>query len=74
MNLKELRERAGLTQLQIAQCLGVDPGAVCRWESGKTMPRSAKLPELAKLLRCSIDALYGREQPNGHDPAEQESA
>lgn len=63
MRIRELREHAGLTQDQIAAHMGVDQTAVHRWELGKAMPRAAKLPELAALLHCSIDQLYGRDPP-----------
>lgn len=43
--------------------MGVDQTAVHRWELGKAMPRAAKLPELAELLHCTIDELYGRDSP-----------
>ncbi len=63
MRIKELREKAGLTQTQLADCMGVDQAAVHRWEIGKAMPRAAKLPELAELLHCTIDELYSRDSP-----------
>lgn len=63
MRIKELREKAGLTQMQIAEHMGVDQAAVHRWEIGKAMPRAAKLPELAELLHCTIDELYSRDSP-----------
>ena len=34
-SLKELREAAGLTQLQVAYELGVTPQTVYMWESGR---------------------------------------
>lgn len=63
MRIKELREKAGLTQTQIADHMGVDQAAIHRWEIGRAMPRAAKLPELAARLHCSIDQLYGQESP-----------
>ncbi|WP_295758174.1 helix-turn-helix transcriptional regulator [uncultured Oscillibacter sp.] len=63
MRIRELREQAGLTQDQIAEHMCVDQTAVHRWEIGKAMPRAAKLPELAELLHCTIDELYGRDSP-----------
>ncbi|UQA28482.1 helix-turn-helix domain-containing protein [Flavonifractor plautii] len=40
--------------------MNVDSAAVCRWESGQSLPRADKLPLLADLFGCTIDALYGR--------------
>lgn len=63
MRIKELREAAGISQAELVRAMGVDQAAVFRWENGQTMPRAAKLPQLADLLGCSIDDLFGREPP-----------
>lgn len=61
MMIKERREAMGLTRIQLADSLGVTTVAVRKWEVGLAMPNADKLPALADLLNCSIDALYGRE-------------
>ncbi|WP_297232643.1 helix-turn-helix domain-containing protein [uncultured Flavonifractor sp.] len=61
MRIKEYREAMGLTRIQVADRLGVTKVAVRKWEVGLAMPNADKLPALADLLGCSIDALYGRE-------------
>ena len=61
MRIKELREAMGLTRVQLADRLGVTVVAVRKWEVGLAMPSADKLPALADLLGCSIDALYDRE-------------
>lgn len=58
MRIKELRMSANLTQEQLANVLGVNRSAVAMWESGEALPRADKLPELAKILGCTIDELY----------------
>ena len=63
MRIKELRETMGLTRVQLADRLGVTVVAVRKWETGLSMPSAEKLPILADLLGCSIDALYGRNSP-----------
>ena len=65
MRIKELREALGLTRIQLADRLGVSPVAVRKWELGMAKPSADKLPILADLLHCTIDALYGREPPGG---------
>jgi transcriptional regulator with XRE-family HTH domain len=55
--LKRLREKAGLTQEQLGQKLGVGQSTVGMWETGERLPRADKLPELAKILGCTIDDL-----------------
>lgn len=56
--LKQLRERAKLTQQYIAECLGVTQGAVSQWEKGQAMPSADKLPQLSQILGCTIDELF----------------
>ena len=57
MNIKEAREKAGLTQQDIANELGVGQSTVAMWETQKSLPRTDKLPALAKILGCTIDEL-----------------
>ena len=45
------RDRAGLSQMELANQLGVSRQAVSRWESGDTTPSVDKLKTLAKALR-----------------------
>jgi len=52
------RKKRNLTQSQLAEKLGTTQGAVSQWEKGIAFPSADKLPELAKILGCSIDALY----------------
>lgn len=57
VNIKKAREKAGLTQQELADKLGVGQSAVAMWESQKALPRTDKLPALAKVLKCSVSAL-----------------
>lgn len=63
MRIRELMEERGLMGYQVAEALGVAPSAVSKWVSGQGAPRADKLPALAELLGCTIDALYGRAGP-----------
>ena len=67
MRIKERREALGLTRVQVADSLDVTKVAVRKWETGRAMPSADKLPALADLLNCSIDALYGRAWPGQSD-------
>ena len=67
MMIKERREAMGLTRIQLADSLGVTTVAVRKWEVGLAMPNAGKLPALADLLHCTIDALYGRDSPEERD-------
>ncbi|WP_037666399.1 helix-turn-helix domain-containing protein, partial [Streptomyces lividans] len=48
---RRLRESAALTQPQLATQVGVAPGTVRAWESGRTTPRGRKREAYAKLLK-----------------------
>ncbi|MFE1201857.1 helix-turn-helix domain-containing protein [Streptomyces sp. NPDC058762] len=48
---RRLREAASLTQTQLAERVGVAPGTVRAWESGRTTPRGRKREAYAKLLK-----------------------
>ena len=58
MKIKELREAKNYNQSDLASELGVDRSAVAKWETGEAVPRTEKLPKLAKVLGCSIDELF----------------
>lgn len=58
--LKELRQRKGMTQADLARIVGVTQSLVAQWERGASMPSAAKLPEIAKALDCTIDELFAR--------------
>ena len=60
--IKKLRERKGLTQMQMADALGVARGRSAMWETGKSFPRAEMLPAIAKLLGCTLDDLYKGEK------------
>ncbi len=76
MTLREklivLRDRAGLSQMELADRLGVSRQAVSRWESGDTTPSVDKLKTLARIYGVSLDWLCSdtadRELPEAAKP------
>jgi DNA-binding transcriptional regulator YiaG len=48
---KAIRERAHVSQAEVAETIGVDPATVSRWEAGGRVPRGAVAERLGKLLR-----------------------
>ena len=58
MQIKELRLKAGLTQEQLADRMNMNQSALSKWEKGVSAQRADKLPELAKILGCTIDELF----------------
>lgn len=63
--LRERRIKRGLSQNDVAQKLQVKRSTVSMWETDRSFPRADKLPQLARLLGCSIDELFekGGENP-----------
>lgn len=55
--IKELRERKGLTQAELAAVLTVSDKAVSKWETGKGYPDITLLEPLARALSVSITEL-----------------
>ncbi|MFE5256990.1 sigma factor-like helix-turn-helix DNA-binding protein [Streptomyces coelicoflavus] len=58
---RHLRETAALTQTQLASRVGVAPGTVRAWESGRTTPRGRKREAYAKLLKTLADEETARQ-------------
>ena len=56
--LRYYRQRAALTQQQLADVLHVHRASIIAWETGQSWPSAALLPKLADTLLCSIDELY----------------
>lgn len=57
MTLKDLRQRAGLTQEQVAKIIEVDQAAVSNWEIGKYIPVRKYREKLAKLYSSTADEI-----------------
>ena len=57
--ISELRKKSGMTQMALADKLGISFQAVSNWERGLTMPDVAKLPEIAELFGVTIEELLG---------------
>jgi transcriptional regulator with XRE-family HTH domain len=57
--LKTAREKAGLTQAQVAQRLRVTEMTVYRWESGKYEPSYGKLQLLSDLYQQPVESFIG---------------
>ncbi len=60
--ISSLRKQSGLTQMELADRLGISFQAVSNWERGNTMPDISKLPELAEIFGCSMEEILGDER------------
>jgi len=57
----DLRKRAGLSQEQLSEQVGVSRQAVGKWESGQALPDIENLIRLSRVLGTTVDALLGME-------------
>lgn len=55
--ITDLRKANNMTQMELADKLGISFQAVSNWERGNTMPDISKLPELARIFQVSVDEL-----------------
>lgn len=55
--IKTLREKAGLTQTQLAKRLGISRSTVNSWEMSLSTPSSIYLVELSRIFGVSTDYL-----------------
>lgn len=58
--IRELRENAGLRQIDVANVTGIDQKTLSNYETEKTNPDSYALIRLADFFNVSIDYLVGR--------------
>lgn len=61
VTIKYLRENKGLTQLQLAEKIGVSSKAVSKWETGKGLPDISLVDALSKALGVSVMELMSGE-------------
>lgn len=57
MMIAELRKEKGMTQLELAEKMGVTDKAVSKWERDLSCPDINSLPNLAEILGVTVDEL-----------------
>lgn len=62
LKLRELREKKGLSQTELAAKLGFAQNTLSNWESGKRDPDSDTIVMLAEFFDVSTDYLLGKEK------------
>ena len=55
--IAELRKQLGMTQLELAEKMGVTDKAVSKWERDLSCPDINSLPNLAEILGVSVEEL-----------------
>ena len=56
-NIRNARQKAGLTQAYLAELAGVTQAMLCQIERGTKNPSIQLGAEIAKILNCSLDSL-----------------
>ena len=62
--IAECRKKANLTQMQLAEKLGITDKAISKWERGMAMPDTAIMLELCDILGISVNELLSGEKIN----------
>jgi len=60
--LKLLRSQRNITQVRLAQLIGVSPRVYNRWETGDAVPHFDTVVKIAEALDVSLDELAGRKE------------
>ena len=55
--IKELREKNKMTQLQLAQKLGVSDKSISKWENSRGFPDITLLEPIAEVFKISVTEL-----------------
>ena len=55
--IAELRKQRGMTQLELAEKMGVTDKAVSKWERDLSCPNINSIPNLAEILGVSVEEL-----------------
>ena len=57
MMISSLRKEKGMTQLELAEKMGVTDKAVSKWERDLSFPDINSIPKLAEVFEVSVDGL-----------------
>ena len=69
--ISSLRKDKGMTQLELAEIMGVTDKAVSKWERDLSCPDINSIPKLAEILEISVDDLMqGRTETKEQDTKE----
>ena len=62
--IAECRKNANLTQMQLAEKMGITDKAISKWERGIAMPDSSIMLELCDVLKINVNELLSGEKIN----------
>lgn len=64
LKLRELRKKAGLTQIDMSKRLGITQGTFSQWEMGHYLPKYDALVKLAIIFKTTLEELTGEAPPD----------
>ncbi len=59
--IAQCRKKENLTQMQLAQALGITDRAVSKWETGRAMPDTSVMLQLCGILKITVNDLLSGE-------------
>ena len=60
--IAERRKSQGLTQMQLAEKLGITDRAISKWETGRAMPDTSLMMDLCGILKITVNDLLSGEE------------
>ena len=70
--IRKIRLQRNITQIKLAETLGVTQGVISSWETGRNKPALGTARKLAKALGCTIEELFEREDEAAREGGEDE--
>lgn len=67
--ITELRKQHGMTQLELAEKMGVTDKAVSKWERDLSCPDINSIPQLAEILEVSVEDLMQVKKDHQDSPS-----
>jgi len=68
VRISRLRQKMGMTQIVLAERLGVTAQAISKWERGLSFPYVSRMDELAEILETSVSFLLTGGLTTSHRP------
>jgi DNA-binding transcriptional regulator YiaG len=53
-SIRSLRERIGMPRIEFAKLVGVSPGSIFGWETGRTLPRGRSVARLREVRKMGL--------------------
>ena len=69
MRLREHRESLKISQIELAEKVGVTQNTISQWETGTRRPNIEMLVKLTEVFGCTADELLGIERRDGKQGA-----